>query len=76
VNKAILKGRWTEAKGMLKRRWGRLTGDDLTRIEGRQEELAGILQRRYGLAKEQADKDSKAFFAAHDQKSNGKTDSC
>lgn len=63
MNKDILAGKWTEVRGKLKARWGRLTDDDLTRIEGHAEELAGVLQQRYGLAKEQAQKDSKAFLA-------------
>ncbi|MCB9897896.1 MAG: CsbD family protein [Planctomycetes bacterium] len=62
MNKDELKGKWTQIKGQLKSRWGRLTDDDLGRIEGRREELAGLLQQRYGLLKEQADKDCKAFF--------------
>lgn len=62
MNKDIAKGKWNEVKGQLKGRWGRLTDDDLKRVEGRSEELAGVLQQRYGLAKEQAEKECNAFF--------------
>jgi uncharacterized protein YjbJ (UPF0337 family) len=64
MNKDTIEGRWKEVKGQLKSRWGRLTEHDLTRIEGRTEELFGALQLRYGLAREQAERDGKAFLAA------------
>jgi uncharacterized protein YjbJ (UPF0337 family) len=47
-------GRWTEFKGKVRERWGKLTDDDLDRIGGRKEQLMGHLQQRYGWAKEQA----------------------
>jgi len=62
MNQDTLKGKWHEVKGRLKARWGRLTDDDLKRVEGRAEELIGVLQQRYGLAKAQAEKDAKAFL--------------
>ncbi|HTE05217.1 MAG TPA: CsbD family protein [Planctomycetota bacterium] len=66
MNNDTLKGKWHEVKGRLKARWGRLTDDDLQRVEGRGEELVGILQQRYGLARERAEKDCKAFFEQSD----------
>ena len=66
MNEDTLKGQWHQVKGRLKARWGRLTNDDFKRIEGHAEELVGVLQQRYGLAKEQAEKDSKEFFKSED----------
>ncbi len=68
MNKDILAGQWTELKGQIKSRWGRLTDDDFMRLEGHHEELAGVLQKRYGLAREQASKDSKEFLETHANK--------
>jgi uncharacterized protein YjbJ (UPF0337 family) len=51
-----IEGKWTQAKGIAKERWGALTDDDLTVIRGRKDQLIGKLQERYGLAKEQAEK--------------------
>ena len=64
MTKDTIEGRWKDVKGQLKSRWGRLTDGDLTRIESRAEELFGALQLRYGLARDQAERDGKAFFAA------------
>jgi len=47
-----IKGNWNRCKGQLKERWGKLTDDDLTRIDGDRDQLIGILQQRYGLARE------------------------
>jgi len=35
-----------------KKKWGKLTDDDLTMINGQREQLEGIIQQRYGLAKD------------------------
>jgi uncharacterized protein YjbJ (UPF0337 family) len=48
-------GKWSQWKGAVKERWGRLTDDDLTVIDGKRDILVGKLQQRYGLAKEQAE---------------------
>jgi len=48
-----VEGNWKEFKGRVKQQWGKLTDDDLTRIEGKRDELEGILQQRYGYAQDQ-----------------------
>jgi len=52
-----IQGNWTQLKGKVKQQWGKLTDDDIARINGKQEELCGILQQRYGYAKDQAQKE-------------------
>ncbi len=47
----------TPRKGSAKEKWGKLTDDDLTLIEGRREQLEGRLQERYGKAKDQVRQD-------------------
>jgi uncharacterized protein YjbJ (UPF0337 family) len=64
MNSDILGGTWHQLKGSIKQRWGRLTDDDLLRIEGNLEEAAGCLQKRYGQTREQADDDWKDFCAS------------
>lgn len=59
----ILKGKWKEIKGGVKETWGKLTDDDLAKVEGNLEKLLGILQQRYGYAKEQAEKEYNNFIA-------------
>ena len=51
-----IKGQWNEYKGMAKERWGELTDDEITRIEGNRDQLIGKIQQRYGLAKEAAER--------------------
>lgn len=54
MNKDTLKGEWKQLKGKVKERWGDLTDDDLTKIEGQRDQLVGRVQERYGVAKERA----------------------
>ena len=65
MNKDILKGKWMEIKGDVKTKWGKLTDDDLTQIEGQQEKLVGILQKRYGFAKDKAEKEYSDFMESY-----------
>jgi uncharacterized protein YjbJ (UPF0337 family) len=51
-----IEGNWKEMKGRARQQWGKLTDDDLHRIEGKRTELAGSLQKHYGIAKEDADR--------------------
>jgi uncharacterized protein YjbJ (UPF0337 family) len=41
-------GNWTQVKGKIKDRWGKLTDDDLERIAGERDQLIGRLQELYG----------------------------
>jgi len=43
-------------KGALKEKWGKLTDDDLTVIDGNKDQLVGRVQERYGIAKDEAQK--------------------
>ncbi len=61
MNTDMLKGDWTNLKGKIKEKWGKLTDDDLTVIEGKRDQIAGKLQERYGYAKEQAQKELDEF---------------
>ena len=45
---------------------GRLTDDDLDRIDGARGKLAGALQERYGWAREQAEREIKKRFEQND----------
>ena len=61
MNKDVLQGRWKEMKGKVKEQWGKLTDDDLDKIEGRSEQLMGLLQQRYGYAREKAEEEYRRF---------------
>lgn len=57
MNKEALKGDWKLVKGKIKEKWGKLTDDDLTEINGKREQLLGKIQKKYGLAKEKAEQE-------------------
>jgi len=61
MNKDILQGKWTEMKGKVKEQWGKLTDDDIDKINGRSDQLLGLLQQRYGYAREKAEEEYKHF---------------
>jgi len=54
MNWEQVRGNWEQAKGELKVRWGKLTDDDLTVINGERDKLIGSLQEKYGITKEAA----------------------
>jgi uncharacterized protein YjbJ (UPF0337 family) len=54
-------GTWEQLKGRVKQQWGKLTDQDLERLQGHVEELAGKIQQRYGLAKEEAERQAREF---------------
>ena len=55
MNAEILKGKWKQLRGEVKKWWGDLTDDDLEKIAGEHDKLVGRIQERYGYAKEQAE---------------------
>lgn len=62
VNRDTLRGQWTQLKGEVKSRWGQLTDDELTRVEGDTEKLIGALQTRYGYARGRAEQEVNDWF--------------
>lgn len=64
MNWAQIEGNWNEFKGKVQEKWGKLTDDDLDRIEGKRLTLVGQLQQRYGYSKEQAQKAVDEFSAS------------
>jgi uncharacterized protein YjbJ (UPF0337 family) len=57
MNRDTLKGQWMQAKGKIKKQWGKLTDDDLDQIQGNYEMLVGRLQERYGRSREEIEKE-------------------
>ncbi len=61
MNSDTMKGNWRQLTGAVKSKWGKLTDDDLTHIDGERERLAGKIQERYGIAKDKAESEIKSF---------------
>ena len=56
MNTTDLKGKWNEAKGILKQKYAELTDDDLLYVEGKEDELYGRIQQKVGKSKEEIKK--------------------
>jgi uncharacterized protein YjbJ (UPF0337 family) len=56
MNQDELKSEWSRLKGRIRKRWARLTSEDLDQIQGDREMLVGMLQERYGRTREQVER--------------------
>ena len=65
MNEDILKGKWRQIKGEVKSRWGKLTDDDVDRVEGDAEKLIGRVQERYGYQRDEAQREVDDFVSTH-----------
>lgn len=65
MNQDTIKGQWQQLKGKVKQQWGKLTDDDLAKIEGHRDQLVGIVQERYGIAREEAQRQVDSFNKAN-----------
>jgi uncharacterized protein YjbJ (UPF0337 family) len=54
MNSDILQGKWKQVRGKSREWWGKLTDDDLDKINGNRDQLIGKLQERYGYTRERA----------------------
>lgn len=51
----LLQNRWTQMRGSLRHRWGRLTEDDLDVIAGHRDIFISRVQERYSISKQEAE---------------------
>ena len=61
-NRDVLAGQWKQIRGKVKQTWGKLTDNDLDRINGHFDELVGLVQQRYGYARDKAEKEVTHFI--------------
>jgi uncharacterized protein YjbJ (UPF0337 family) len=59
-------GKWKQTVGKAKEKWGKLTDDDLTAINGKRDQLVGKIQERYGIVKEAAEKQVDEFVRSYE----------
>jgi len=57
MNTDVLKGKWQQLKGNVRKQWGKLTDDDVDQIQGDSEILRGRIQERYGRSKDEAQRE-------------------
>ena len=58
-----VEGKWKQMRGAARAQWGRLTDDDLDLIAGHRDQLIGRLQERYGIARDEAEKQTDEWAA-------------
>lgn len=61
MNKDILSGKWTQLRGEVQKRWGKLTDDQLDVINGDRLKLVGKIEEAYGVARDEAEKQLSDF---------------
>jgi len=50
MNQDQIKGKWNQLKGEIKKKWARMTDDDLLEVEGDMDKVSGRIQERSGPA--------------------------
>ena len=63
----MLKSKWNQMKGKAKERWGKLTDDDLDKVEGQFEQLVGVVQEKYELTRSKAEAEVNEFLTGNDE---------
>lgn len=48
MNQDVLKGKWNEIKGEIRKTWGNLTGDEIEKTKGDFKSIQGLIQQKYG----------------------------
>lgn len=61
MNWDIVKGNWTQYKGKVREKWGKLTEDHLDTIAGQRDQLLGKVQETYGVSKDEAEAQVRDF---------------
>ncbi len=62
MNRDIIAGKWQQLIGKAKEQWGKLTDDDLKKVEGKFDRLTGLIRERYGYTQEKAQEEYDRFY--------------
>jgi uncharacterized protein YjbJ (UPF0337 family) len=57
MNSNIFEGKWKQMQVQVKIWWGKLTDDDLDKVEGNFDKMIGLLQMKYGYTRQQAEEE-------------------
>lgn len=65
MNSDIVKGKFNQTKGDIKKFFGNLTDDDMLKAEGGRDKMVGVLQERYGYTADKAESEWKRYENQH-----------
>lgn len=54
-NQQEMKGQWNSIRGSVKEKYGQITDDELSQVEGNQEQLIGLIQQKVGAARSEVE---------------------
>ena len=57
-----VQGKWKEIKGNVRSKWGELSDDEVSEVNGDREALEGKIQQKYGRTKEEARREVDDFI--------------
>ncbi len=58
----VLQPNWNALRFKMQTQWGRMTDDDLDRVNGSRDRLIGLVQKKYGYAKGRAEQEVDHFL--------------
>jgi len=67
MDSSILTGNWNQLKGIAKEQWGKLTEDELMKVDGNFDKLVGKIEEKYGKTKDDAIKEINEFLKKHNK---------
>ena len=62
MNADMAAARWTEIRGNVQQKWGRLSNSDLDQVQGQFTRLVGLIQDRYGYSAGKAQREVNRFL--------------
>ncbi len=65
MNADMIKGKWQQIKGDLKKTWGKITDDEWEQTKGDAQSVSGLIRNKYGNAKEDVSTQVSDLFDKH-----------
>jgi len=58
----LFESHWKQLHGKAKEKWGKLTDNDLDKVEGQFNQLVGLIQEKYEMTRSKAEAEFNEFF--------------
>ncbi len=62
MNWDVIEGNWSQFKGEMRDKWGKLTDNDWEQMNGKKEKFFGAMHEKYGYKKEELSKELDRFL--------------